>query len=77
MPIPHPVHAPQAAASGDLGALPEWDLTDLYPAVDAPEVAADLKEILERSKTFETSYKGRLRNGAEQRFCAGHRNSRL
>ncbi|QFS97892.1 Oligoendopeptidase F, plasmid [Labrenzia sp. THAF191b] len=70
MPIPHPVHAPQAAASGDLGALPEWDLTDLYPAVDAPEVAADLKEILERSKTFETSYKGRLAEMAQSNVSA-------
>ena len=25
-----------------LGALPEWDLSDLYPAPDAPEVARDL-----------------------------------
>lgn len=55
-----PVFAPQSSAATELGNLPEWDLTDLYPAVDAPEVAADLKEILERAKTFETSYKGRL-----------------
>jgi oligoendopeptidase F len=25
-----------------LGALPEWDLTDLYAAPDAPEVERDL-----------------------------------
>ncbi|MEE4014498.1 M3 family oligoendopeptidase [Roseibium sp. FZY0029] len=70
MPIPHPVFAPQAAASADLGSLPEWDLTDLYPAVDAPEVAADLKEILDRSKTFETSYKGRLAEMAQSNVSA-------
>ncbi|MHA7776409.1 M3 family oligoendopeptidase [Roseibium sp. M-1] len=58
--MPNPVFAPEASAATDLGNLPEWDLTDLYPAVDAPEVAADLKEILDRSRTFETSYKGRL-----------------
>ena len=60
MSMPHPVFAPEASASADLGKLPEWDLTDLYPAMDAPEVTADLKEALDRSKTFEGSYKGRL-----------------
>jgi oligoendopeptidase F len=70
LPIPHPVFAPQAAASADLGSLPEWDLTDLYPAIDAPEVAADLKEILDRSKTFETSYKGRLAEMAQSNVSA-------
>ena len=58
--MPNPVFAPEASAAADLGNLPEWDLSDLYPAVDAPEVAADLKEILDRSQTFEASYKGRL-----------------
>ncbi|CTQ55110.1 Oligoendopeptidase F, plasmid [Roseibium album] len=60
MPMPHAVFAPQSSASADLGDLPQWDLTDLYPAMDAPEVTADLKEALDRSKTFEASYKGRL-----------------
>ena len=58
--MPNPVFAPEASAASDLGNLPEWDLSDLYPAVDAPEVASDLNEILERSQTFEASYKGRL-----------------
>ena len=29
----------------DLGDLPEWDLTHLYPAMDAPELAADLERV--------------------------------
>ena len=66
----NPVFAPQSSASAELGNLPEWDLTDLYPAVDAPEVAADLKEILDRSTTFEASYKGRLAELAEEQ-CPG------
>ncbi|CTQ57370.1 MAG: M3 family oligoendopeptidase [Roseibium album] len=70
MPLPHPVHAPQSAASGDLGALPEWDLTDLYPSMDAPEVAQDLQESLERAKTFEASYKGRLAEMAQDNVPA-------
>ncbi|POF31058.1 oligoendopeptidase F [Roseibium marinum] len=68
--MPHPVFAPQSSSSAELGHLPEWDLTDLYPALDAPEVAADLKESLDRSKTFETSYKGRLAEMARDNVAA-------
>lgn len=70
MPLPHPVHAPQTSGSVDLGTLPEWDLTDLYPSVDDPAVAADLKESLDRAKTFEVSYKGRLADFAENNVAA-------
>ncbi|WP_306144309.1 M3 family oligoendopeptidase [Roseibium sp. MMSF_3412] len=70
MPLPHPVHAPQSAGSADLGTLPEWDLTDLYNAMDAPEVERDLKESLERAKTFEASYKGRLAELAKDNVSA-------
>ncbi|WP_420413387.1 M3 family oligoendopeptidase [Roseibium sp.] len=70
MPLPHPVLAPQTTGSVDLGDLPEWNLTDLYPSVDAPEVAADLKEALDRAKTFEVSYKGRLADLAENNVAA-------
>ncbi|WP_346892183.1 M3 family oligoendopeptidase [uncultured Roseibium sp.] len=52
--------ASSASPDTDLGLLPEWDLTDLYQAIDAPEVAADLAAGLDRAKTFEASYKGRL-----------------
>ncbi|WP_417687105.1 M3 family oligoendopeptidase [Roseibium sp.] len=50
----------EGAAGEDLGSLPEWDLADLYSAIDASEVEADLEASLARAKTFETSYKGRL-----------------
>lgn len=70
MPLPHAVHAPQSAGSADLGALPEWDLTDLYAAMDAPEIERDLKESLERAKTFEASYKGRLSELAKDNVSA-------
>ncbi|MBA4206898.1 M3 family oligoendopeptidase [Pannonibacter phragmitetus] len=56
-----------ATATG-LGDLPEWDLTDLYPAPDAPQVQADLAAALERSRQFEGAYKGHLaRLAAEDR----------
>jgi len=70
MPLPHTVHAPQSAGSADLGSLPEWDLTDLYAALDAPEIERDLKESLERAKTFEASYKGRLAELAKDNVSA-------
>jgi len=40
--------------------LPEWNLTDLYPALDAPEVKRDLDRVDADCRAFEASYKGRL-----------------
>ena len=62
--------ASQASPDTDLGSLPEWDLTDLYSAIDAPEVAADLAAGLDRAKTFEASYKGRLADLAANNVSA-------
>ncbi|MDM7458211.1 MAG: M3 family oligoendopeptidase, partial [Paracoccus sp. (in: a-proteobacteria)] len=47
-------------AKGDFGTLPEWDLTDLYPAPDSPELAADLAALQTRADSFAQAYKGRL-----------------
>lgn len=41
-------------------ALPEWDLTDLYPGPESPELAAALKELEQRAKDFEASYQGKI-----------------
>src|SRR6202165_2209072 len=41
-------------------ALPEWNLADLYPALDAPEVKADLDRVDADCQAFEETYKGRL-----------------
>ncbi|MEJ0078555.1 MAG: M3 family oligoendopeptidase [Alphaproteobacteria bacterium] len=43
-----------------LGALPEWNLADLYPAYDAPEVKRDLERADAESVAFEEAYKGKL-----------------
>ena len=43
-----------------LGQLPEWDLSDLYPAPDAAEVKADLDWARSEAKAFERDYKGKL-----------------
>lgn len=40
--------------------LPEWDLADLYPAIDAPEVMRDLERLDEECIAFENTYKGKL-----------------
>ena len=40
LPLPQPVFDANATGGG-FGDLPDWDLTDLYPAPDAPEFAAD------------------------------------
>ena len=53
------------AKDEDLGQLPVWDLTDLYPGIDAPEVKTDLDRAAEMSRAFEEAYKGRLKEIAK------------
>jgi oligoendopeptidase F len=48
------------AGAKALGALPEWNLADLYPALDAPEIKRDLVRVEEDSTAFEQDYKGKL-----------------
>ncbi|MFP4570237.1 M3 family oligoendopeptidase [Rhodosalinus sp.] len=43
-----------------LGDLPEWDLTDLYAAPDAPEVQRDLDWLREECAAFAADYEGKL-----------------
>jgi len=47
-------------ADAALGALPEWNLADLYPGMDSPALAADLGRAQTDSVAFETAYKGKL-----------------
>ncbi|MCC6947819.1 MAG: M3 family oligoendopeptidase [Bradyrhizobiaceae bacterium] len=51
---------PAARINDQLGALPEWNLADLYPAPDAPEVEADLARAEAECVAFEDAYKGKL-----------------
>ena len=46
--------------AGDLGALPVWDLRDLYHSIDSPEVTRDLDRVAQMSKAFEERFKGKL-----------------
>lgn len=51
--------SPEASAAA-FGHLPQWDLSDLYPALDAPELHADLESVAAESANFEEAYKGKL-----------------
>ena len=60
--IPSPAFSAQSATKGDnrLGNLPEWDLSDLYAAPDAPELAADLDWLEAACADFANVYEGKL-----------------
>jgi oligoendopeptidase F len=49
-----------AKRPGALGALPEWDLSDLYGGLDDPAVKRDLDRTDADCIAFEQSYKGKL-----------------
>ncbi|MEJ1993553.1 MAG: M3 family oligoendopeptidase, partial [Maritimibacter sp.] len=62
MSLPFPLRDANASAGGsdELGALPEWDLSDLYTSPDAPEVARDLERLEAACKEFAAKYEGKL-----------------
>jgi oligoendopeptidase F len=55
-----PMTAAAAPAHADLGALPEWDLKDLYPGRESPALQADLKKSAEDAKAFRLRFQGKL-----------------
>ena len=54
-----PVRAAAKRAAG-LGHLPEWNLADLYPGMDTPEVKRDLDKADVECAAFADAYTGRL-----------------
>lgn len=56
--IARAAHAGGAAEA--LGALPEWDLTHLYPAMDSPAFAADVERAATEARRFAELYRGKL-----------------
>jgi oligoendopeptidase F len=42
--------------------LPQWDLNDLYPSPDGPEIEADFARAESLSKEFAAAYQGKLAN---------------
>ena len=56
-----PVFDANASAKGrDLGDLPEWDLSDLYTAPDAPELKRDLDWLEDACARFAADYESQL-----------------
>ncbi len=51
---------PAAAPPASLGALPEWDLGDLYPAMAAPEFEAELAAARAEASALAERYRGKL-----------------
>ncbi|MCR9086306.1 MAG: M3 family oligoendopeptidase [Rhodobacteraceae bacterium] len=49
-----------SAGTDGLGDLPEWDLSDLYTAPDAPELERDMAWLEKACNDFSRDYKGKL-----------------
>ncbi|MGL4637093.1 MAG: M3 family oligoendopeptidase [Beijerinckiaceae bacterium] len=50
----------KAVAANDLGDMPEWNLTHLYPAMDSAAYADDLARAATESAAFAQKYRGKL-----------------
>ncbi|SHG71648.1 oligoendopeptidase F [Kaistia soli DSM 19436] len=62
-PTAKPAFAPAGVATAttnEIGHLPEWDLTDLYPGTQSPAIEADLARASRDSAEFEAKWKGTL-----------------
>ena len=51
----------EVAGQSGLGDLPEWDLADLYPGRDSPELASALTDLAAAAVAFRARHQGRLR----------------
>ncbi|WP_206452841.1 M3 family oligoendopeptidase [Aurantimonas marina] len=59
-----PTRSATEAAAADAGALPEWNLADLYPAMDSDELKSDLEKARAKSEAFQNRWRGRLAEAA-------------
>ncbi len=60
MQFPQPVFDANTSGGKDLGNLPEWDLTDLYPATDSSELTRDMAWLEKECADFAATYQGKL-----------------
>ncbi|MFN3972274.1 MAG: M3 family oligoendopeptidase [Gemmobacter sp.] len=60
-----------AGPGGGFGDLPDWDLSDLYAAPDAPEFARDMAALVQDCSNFAEAYEGKLASldAAALRVC--------
>ena len=49
-----------AATQSEFGALPEWNLDDLYPGMTSQSFKDDFDEAVAKAKAFEKAHKGKL-----------------
>ncbi|WP_170357942.1 M3 family oligoendopeptidase [Ruegeria arenilitoris] len=77
--LPFPVRDANAAGgAGDLGNLPEWDLTDLYSSEEAPELDRDLDWLEGECAAFAADYEGKLADlDAESLLNCVQRNEKI
>ena len=77
--LPFPVRDANASSgSGDLGKLPEWDLSDLYAGEDAPELSRDLDWLQKECAGFAADYEGKLADhDADGLLTCVHRNEKI
>ena len=75
MRTPQPVFDANTSGGKDLGNLPEWDLSDLYPTTDGPEITRDMAWLEQECASFAESFEGKLADldaeamlGAVQRY---------
>src|SRR3954454_5032599 len=54
-----------APAAGDLGVLPEWDLSHLYPGIGSEPFRADLAKAEAECKAIAEAYRGKLEDLAK------------
>ena len=57
---PAPVFDANTSGAKNLGDLPEWDLSDLYTAPDAPELTRDMEWLEKACAKFAADYEGKL-----------------
>ena len=55
-----PVFDANASGAGNLGDLPEWNLSDLYTSPDAPELKRDMDWLEQACADFAADYEGQL-----------------
>ncbi|MCI0467749.1 MAG: M3 family metallopeptidase, partial [Beijerinckiaceae bacterium] len=66
---PKPAPKPKPAAS--FGELPQWNLKDLYPAMDSRAFADDLTKAASDCRSFNVTYKGKLEELTKKASGAG------
>jgi oligoendopeptidase F len=66
-----PKAASKPRPQADLGELPEWNLKDLYPAMDSRAFADDLVKAASECRSFNVTYKGKLDTLAKKASGAG------